>query len=114
MNNKILEIFKDFEVDGVKIPVKFLKHKGNEETYITFTGLGESPAHNYDDECKYTSTQFDFDIYTKCNYLNILKAVKQKLKENNFNWIEDSNDMYEEDTGYFHKVTTFEIENYIE
>lgn len=114
MNKKIKAIFKDFKVDGVKIPVEFLKYDGAEETYITFTGLGEEPATHSDDECDYSTTQFDFDIYTKGNYLNILKAVKRKLKDNNFTWVEDSPDMYENDTGYYHKTTTFEIENYIE
>ena len=114
MNKKIKSIFKDFEVDGVKIPVEFLKYKGDKETYITFTDLGEDPASHSDNKCDYSIMQFDFDIYTKGNYLNILKAVKQKLKNNGFTWVEDSTGMYEDDTGYYHKVTTFEIENYIE
>ena len=114
MNKLIKSIFKDFEVDGVKIPVEFLKYKGDLTTYVVFSEIDNSPANSCDDECEYSIRQFDFDIYTKGNYLNILKAVKQKLKENGFTWVEDSPDMYENDTGYFHKVTTFEIENYIE
>ena len=55
-----------------------------------------------------------FDIYTKGNYLNILKAVKKKLKDNEWSWISDSADMYETDTKYYHKTATFEKEQYKE
>ena len=114
MNEFILSIFKDFEVDGVAIPVKFLKYKGDQTTYIVFSEINDSPALCGDNDCEYSVKQFDFDIYTTGNYINILKAVKQKLKENGFTWVDDSPDMFENDTGYYHKTTTFEIENYIE
>ncbi len=114
MNDLILNIFKNFTVDGVEIPVKFLKYKGDKTTYIVFSEIDDSPALCSDNECDYSVKQFDFDIYTTGNYKNILKAVKQKLKENGFTWVGDSPDMFENDTGYYHKTTTFEIENYIE
>ena len=77
-----------------------------------FSDLGETPASHSDDECDYSIKQFDFDIYTKGNYLNILKEVKKRLKANGFTWVEDSPTMYEEDTGLYHITTTFEIEIY--
>lgn len=113
MNKTILDTFYQFTVDGVEIPVDFLKYKGNAETYIVFSEIDNRPAHSCDDECEYSKRQFDFDIYTKGNYLNILKAVKQRLKDNGFTWVEDSTDMFETDTGYYHKTTTFEIEKFI-
>lgn len=103
-----------FEVDGKTIPVDFLKYDGPETTYIVFSEISDSPAHSSDDECNYSNKQFDFDIYTKGNYLNILKAVKERLNNNGFTWVEDGPDLYEKDTGYYHKTTTFEIEYYIE
>lgn len=112
MNKIICDLFYLFTVDGVEIPVKWLKYKGDLTTYIVFSDLGETPAHHTDDECEYSTKQFDFDIYSKSNYLNILKAVKQKLKENGFTWVEDSPTMFEEDTGLYHITTTFEIEIY--
>lgn len=111
MNKEILKIFNDFEVNGVKIPVKHLKYKGADTTYITFQEVNNNPALCCDDECEYSVKQYDFDIYTTGNYLNILKAVKKKLKENEFVWVEDGPDMYEDDTGYYHKTTTFEKEH---
>ena len=112
MNEIIYAIMSILTVDGVEIPVEWLKYKGKETTYIVFSDLGETPASHSDDECDYSVKQFDFDIYTKGNYLNILKEVKKRLKANGFHWVEDSPTMYEEDTGLYHITTTFEIEIY--
>ena len=112
MNNEILTIFENFAVNGVKIPVKWLKYKGDGD-YIVFSGLGENPEHSADDDSEYSVPPYDFDIYTKGNYTNILKEVKSRLKTNGWTWVEDSPDMYEEDTGYYHKTTTFKKEKYL-
>ena len=114
MNNEILQIFENFTVDGVKIPVEWLKYKGDLKTYIVFSDLGETPELSADDDCEYSKKQYDFDIYSDGNFKNILKAVKAKLKANEWTWVEDSPTMYEEDTGLYHICTTFEKENYIE
>lgn len=111
MNDEILKIFANFKVDGLEIPVKFMKYKGEKTTYITFQEISNNPAFISDDECEYSVKQYDFDIYTKGNFMNILKEVKKKLKANGFTWVEDSSDMYEDDTEFYHKTTTFEKEN---
>lgn len=113
-NEEIKELFKNFEVDGIQIPVEFIRYKGDKETFITFQEVSNTPIYNCDNECEYSIKQFDFDIYTKGNYLNILKAVKKKLKDNEWSWISDSADMYETDTKYYHKTATFEKEQYKE
>ena len=112
MNKFIFDILSLISVDGEEIPVAWLKYKGSLKKYIVFSGLGESPALNADDDCEYSIKQFDFDIYANGNYLNILKAVKERLKANGFTWVEDSPEMYEEDTGLYHITTTFEKEIY--
>ena len=107
MNNEIENLFKDFKVKEKPIEVSFLNHKGSEETYIVYSSIGERPDFWGDDEILSSLDTYDFDIYTKGNYLDILKEIKKKLKENNWTWVEDSEDMYEEDTKYFHKTTTW-------
>lgn len=114
MNKEIFAIMSLLVVDGVEIPVEWLKYKGSLKKYVVFSDLGETPVIHADDECEYSIKQFDFDIYADGNYLNILKAVKQKLKDNGWTWVEDSPTMYEEDTGLYHITTTWEKENYIE
>ena len=36
MNELIQSIFTNFEVDGVSIPVKFLRYNGKSTTYVTY------------------------------------------------------------------------------
>ena len=114
MNKDIFAIMSLLVVDGEEIPVKWLKYKGKKRKYVVFSDLGEAPASHSDDECEYSIKQFDFDIYSDGNFLNILKAVKQILKDNGWTWVEDSPTIYEEDTELYHITTTWEKENYIE
>ena len=112
-NENIMEILDGITTPaGEAIPVSFLVYKGDKETYITFQQVDKYPRLMADDECEYSAPRYDFDIYTKGNFLSILEEVKNRLKNADWTWVEDSADMYEPDTQYFHKVTTFEIENY--
>ena len=112
MNKEIFDIMCLMTVDGVEIPVEWLKYKGSLKRYVVFSDLGESPASHGDDECEYSVKQYDFDIYADGNYLNILKTVKERLRANGWSWVEDSPTMYEEDTGLYHITTTWEKEKY--
>ena len=107
MNEEIEKILKDFIVDGKKIPIAFLRYRGNSKTYITYQEINNSPELEADDILLYSSSTYDFDIYSIDNYLNIVKELKKKMLESDFLWIEDSEDMYEEDTKFYHKMITF-------
>lgn len=109
MNELIVNIFKDFTVDGVIIPVKFLIYHGHGEPYITF---GQTDADNSfagDDALMGYVDYYDFDVYAKGNYMRIIESVKDLLTDNNFTWqpSRSSEDMYETDTGYYHKTLCF-------
>ena len=107
MNEEIEKIFENFIVDGVKIPIGFIKYFGKEETYLTYQSAGNDPSMASDDQIKYSEDTIDIDIYTKGNYLNIMKEIKNKMLANDYVWDGDSPDMYEQDTGYYHKTTSF-------
>lgn len=107
MNNEIEEIFDNFIVDSKKIPVEFSKYSGPEEQYVVYSSLGEKPELHANDIPIVSVDTFDFDIYSKSNYLNILKEIKNKLTNAGWTWVEDSEDLYEEDTGFYHKTTTW-------
>lgn len=97
---------------GVEIPVRAIVYKGDKTTYITFSELQKYPRLMADDECEYSAPRFDIDIYTKDNFVGILAEIKERMTNAGWTWIEDGPDLYEADTKYFHKTTTFEIENY--
>lgn len=116
MNELIKQIFTNFTVDGVTIPVTFLRYDGNSTTYITYQQIYIDNTLSCDDELSNYVDYYDFDIYSKGNYFPIVDSVKDLLKQNGFLWqpSRSSGDMYEDDTGYFHKTLCFSIERYEE
>lgn len=113
MKEELKSILK-INVNNKSIPVEHLRYKGKSTTFITWALLPETPILNGDDECLYSVVQVDIDIYSKGNYLDIIKEVKKIMKNNNWLWVEDSEDMFEEDTELYHKTLTFEKERFID
>ena len=109
MNNELQTIFTNFEVDNVLIPVAFLQYTGKDTTYITYQEIQNDTTFDADDELQAYVTYYDFDIYSKGNYLNIIESVKEILEANDWRWQPSmtSQDLYEEDTGYYHKTLCF-------
>lgn len=111
INKKLLELFNDFKVNGKEIPVSFLRYKGNNTTYITFMESDKDNSFSGDDNILGYVSYYDFDIYSKSNYLDIVTKVKEVLKDNGWTYqpSKDSGDLYEDDTGYYHKTLCFAI-----
>ena len=111
MNELIEQIFNNFTVDGVSIPVSFLHYEGHGEPYITYQNIDSDSSYSGDDELLGYVDYYDFDVYSKGDYTNIIKSVKNILKENDimFSPSMSSSDMYEPDTGYYHKTLCFTI-----
>lgn len=113
MINELIErIFTDFKVDGKSIPVSFLVYNGKATTYVTYQQIHADDALGADDDIVAYVDYYDFDIYSKGNYISIVEAIKSILKANGFTWqpIKSSGDFYEPDTGYYHKTLNFAIE----
>lgn len=101
----IKNIFKDFEV-----PVEFIRYTGKEKTYITYSFIDDRPGVVADDKEILSITNIDIDIFSDSNYLDIEEKVEKIMIENNFIRVGSSPDMYEEDTGLYHKTIEFEKE----
>ena len=111
MNKEIKSIFgNNISVDGIVIPIKHLRYKGESKKYVTWTILGEEPRLSANDEPLFSVVSVDIDVFSDGNYLNVIKEIKKKMKDNEWVWVEDSPEMYEEDTGLYHKTCTFEKE----
>lgn len=112
INELIEDIFKDFTVDGVNVPVAFLRYEGKSTTYVTYMQTDADNTLGADDELVAYVDYYDFDIYSKGNYMPIVEAIKSLLKDNGFTWqpTRSSGDLYEDDTGYYHKTLSFAIE----
>lgn len=114
MEQEVKAIFKNFKVNNKSIPVEHLRYKGKLKTYVTWTLLEESPELNGDNEPLYSVCPVDIDVFSDGNYLDIIKEVKKIMKENEWLWVEDSSEMFEEDTELYHKTITFEKERLID
>jgi len=112
MNSIIEQLFNNFIVNGVEIPVSFLRYTGNNTTYITYMLTNTENSLSAEDQIQNYVDQYDFDIYSKGNYLKIIDEVINKMTQAGFIWqpSQSSGDMYEDDTGYFHRTLCFAIE----
>jgi len=111
MNSLIETLLQNFIVDGVEIPVKYLYYDGGNDVYITYMQIDADASFSGDDELLGYVDYYDFDIYYKGNYKNIVKELRKILENNGFKWqpSRTSPDMYELETGYYHKTLNFAI-----
>lgn len=109
MNSLIEEIFENFKVDGNDVPVAFLRYTGKLTTFVTYQEIQTDTSFSAENEIQNYVSYYDFDFYSKGNYLKIIQSVKELLKQNGFLWQPSmtSQDLYEDDTGYFHKTLCF-------
>ena len=109
MNELIETIFANFTVDDVLIPVSFMFYEGHGEPYVVYMQQDADKSLSADDELQGYVDYYDFDVYSKGNYQGIIEGIKSILKANNFVWqpSRSSMDMYETDTGYYHKTLNF-------
>ena len=107
MNALIEQIFNKFIV-----PVSFLRYDGDATAYVTYQQTDIDNVLGADNDIINYVEYYDFDIYSKGNYFTIIEGVKSILKDNGFIWqpSRDSSDLYEDDTGYYHKTLCFAIE----
>lgn len=117
MKELIKKLFENFTVDNNIVPVSFLFYNGNQQDYVTYMQTDTDNSLSGDDDLIGYVEYYDFDVYTHKNgvfggdYTNIVESIKAILKENGFVWqpSRSSADMYETDTGYYHKTLNFAI-----
>lgn len=109
MNELIESIFENFTVDDVVIPVSFMFYEGHDEPYVVYMQQDADGSFSGDDELLGYVDYYDFDVYSKGNFFKIVESIKTLLKANGFIWqpSRSSMDMFETDTGYYHKTLNF-------
>ncbi|WP_019278814.1 hypothetical protein [Clostridium botulinum] len=101
MNKLIMDILKP-----LKIPVSFQKYTGRKDTYITFHEYFTGGEEYEDDNEVLTAHYVQVDIWSKTDYTNIVKEVKEKLTSVGFKRLSEA-DLYEKDTRIYHKGLKF-------
>lgn len=115
-NTLIEQLFADFKVNDVAIPVSFLRYNGKSTTYVTYHQTDSNDPFSGDDALQNYVDFYDFDVFSKGNYIPIVEAIKTILTDNGFRWqpMRSSGDMYEDETGLYHKTLSFSIERSIQ
>lgn len=115
MNSELQTIFRNnLIVDNKIIPVSQIKYKGEANTYIVWTIIDEVPALSANDDDLFSIVTVDIDIFSNTNYLEIIKEIKKIMKANEWVWVEDNTEMFDDNTGLYHKTCTFEKGRMIE
>ena len=111
MLNYNAEIEEALSVLG--IPFNYMFYDGNEDTYITYLQEDLEEPLAGDDEVINVVQIYDVDVYSKGNFLNIIKSVIDTMKDAGFTFYPSrcSPDMYEKDTKFYHKTLSFAKES---
>ncbi len=101
----INKLIKD-SLKVLNIPVSFQSYKGNRETYITFFCYNERGETYAEDEEIQTAIYIQVDVWSKYDYTEIVNQTRIILENNGFRRT-TSIDLYESDTGVYHKGMRF-------
>lgn len=108
-NEEIETLFTGFAVNGVSIPVAYLYYSGTATTYVTYMQTYKDQSYSAEDMIAGYVELYDFDIYSKSNYGAVMESILSIMQGAGWTYqpSRDSADMYEPDTGYFHKTICF-------
>ena len=101
MNKKIHEA-----LTPLGVPVKFQKHSGAANQYITFHEYFQAGEAYDDDEESLTGRYVQVDIWSKIDYEVLVIQVKNQMKNAGFTRIDEA-DLYESDTRIYHKALRY-------
>ena len=115
MYREIEDVLRKVTLGEKVVPFARLHYTGKSPLYIVYTVLTETPEVCSDDTPETSVAEIDVDIYAKSlrNLIDTKSSVKQRFIEAGWTWVEDSPEMYEDDTGFIHRTITFEKERMI-
>lgn len=104
------QILDNLIVEEKEVPVEYIEYTGRSKTYVTYTFTNDEPSLFGDDKEIGSVVSVDIDIFSDKNYLAIENKIIEIMNDNNFIRTGCSPDMYEKDTGLYHKTIEFEKE----
>ena len=88
-------------------PVERLKYDGKAKTFITYQIVVGQDTHFSDDESGAEEFTYRADIYSRVDYIALMRNTKRALKEAGFYGITFDPEVFEESTGYYHIPVEF-------
>lgn len=89
-------------LEGLGYPVERLKYDDKAKTYITYQLVVGRDVHFSDDENGAEEFTYRVDIYSRGDYIALMRSAKRALKEAGFYGITFDPEVFEENTGYYH------------
>jgi hypothetical protein len=89
-------------LEALGVPVVRLKYDGQAKTFITYQLVVGRATHFTDAESAAEEFTYRVDIYSKSDYIALMRRVKTALKSVGFFGIVFDPEVFESDTGYFH------------
>jgi hypothetical protein len=84
------------------VPVERLKYGGKAKTFITYQLVVGRDVHFSDDDNEAEEYTYRIDVYSKVDYIALLRRLKTALKAAGFFGIVFDPEVFENDTGYYH------------
>lgn len=95
------------------VPVAFANYNQTADTYIVFIEYNQVPQLNADDNELITKYLFQVDIFSRTNYLQLVKDVKEQMKKAGFIRLLEF-ETYEDEMQMYRKTFRFRYDNKIE
>jgi len=89
-------------LESLGLPVARIFFTGKAESWITYQLLLGRETGHADDEAVREGFLYRAHVFSRTNYLPIVKRVRKVLKAAGFDSIEFEAEIYEEDTGFYH------------
>lgn len=91
---------------GLKVPLSYMFYEGDADTYVVYSQTGKDNSFAAEDQVIGCVIYYDFDIYSKSNYLALEKEIIETMVSAGWTYepSRESPDFYERDTKFFHKT----------
>lgn len=93
-------------IEKLGVPVERLKFRGRADCYITYQLEAGRDTFFSDDEEGAEEYTYQVHLYSKGNYISLLRSLKAALKAADFYGIEIEAEIFEQDTGFYHVPVT--------
>ena len=90
------------ELEKLGVPVERLKYGGKAACFIVYQLVVGRDVHFSDDENGAEEFTYRVDIYSRGDYIALMRSAKRALKEAGFYGITFDPEVFEENTGYYH------------
>lgn len=108
-NTELKTLLNSFTINNKVVENAYLFYDGHADTYIVYGQSDTGNSYSSDDSIAGVVAYYDFDIYSKRNFTAIENGLRDLLQANGWTWQpnRDSPDMYEKDTGFYHKTACY-------